>query len=402
MSKQKSQVTMLMIVGLVLFIIVSFVLYISKSAIKKQSQQNIKKTQETAIDVQPIKEFIVKCIDKLAKDAIVLLGKQGGIIYKSQGGTLEDFIDTDEGIFFVKYKGLNVAYNIFPPRINAPDYPSQTFPFPTEKSNSEQYTGYFGEDKIPSLDASQGPQSIQTQIGSFIDNNIQSCTDLSTFKNQGYEITMDNSKTEVSIGSSDISIKSKISTKITNTATKETFSFDDFSTKINIGLRDAYSFVKDIINSDVTDVKFNISDNINNKESLKINLIKNIYSDSDRKIKADLVIITDGKSLIYGTPLEYVFARRNRAPALHYIRKNSFAFPANYLINESDLFKKDSLKAEDPDEDDYAFNTYIGEFGTAKAQFPKKLDVNQLKFRIDVSDGTLSDYQIITVNRIAS
>ena len=65
---------MLMIVGLVLFIIVSFVLYLSKSAVKKQSQQSIKKTQETAMDTKPIKEFVNKCLDKLAKDAVVLIG----------------------------------------------------------------------------------------------------------------------------------------------------------------------------------------------------------------------------------------------------------------------------------------------------------------------------------------
>ena len=67
----KSQVTMLMIVGLTLFIIVSLVLYLSKSTIKKQSQQGIKQTQETAIEIQPVKEFVAKCLDKLAKDAIV-------------------------------------------------------------------------------------------------------------------------------------------------------------------------------------------------------------------------------------------------------------------------------------------------------------------------------------------
>src|SRR3989338_2677463 len=95
--KSKSQVTMLMIVGLVLFITISLVLYLSKSAIKKHSQQGVKDIQGTAMDSRPIKEFIEKCLDKLAKDALILLGRQGGQIYTSQGGTTVDYSDTDEG-----------------------------------------------------------------------------------------------------------------------------------------------------------------------------------------------------------------------------------------------------------------------------------------------------------------
>ncbi|MBI2659309.1 hypothetical protein HYX05_04405, partial [Candidatus Woesearchaeota archaeon] len=149
--KQKSQITMLMIIGLVLFIIVSLVLYLSKSAVKKQSQQTIKRVQETAVDTSSMKEFVSKCLDKLAKDALVLLGKQGGYIYTSQGGPLVDYQPTDEGLFFVKYNSLNVAYNILPPRFavspyasEIPDYPWTTFPYRPAASNAEVFEGFFG------------------------------------------------------------------------------------------------------------------------------------------------------------------------------------------------------------------------------------------------------------------
>lgn len=398
MNRQKSQVTMLMIVGLVLFIVVTFVLYLSKSAIKKQSQQNIKKTQETAIDVQPIKEFVNKCLDKLAKDAVVLMGKQGGAIYENQGGTAK-FQDTDEGIYFVKYNDLRIAANIFPPITTPPDYPWEAFPFPTKTKNSENYKGYFGEDRMSNM------KTIRYQMERFIGNNIQSCLDFNSFKEQGYEITMEKGKIEISIGDLDITVKSKIPIKIQNIATKETSELNDFSTKLNIRLSDVYYFVKNLIGRDNSDVKFNMSDIENNKDSLKINIIKNIFSDFDMKIKDDLIIVTDEKSLIYGRPFEYIFARRNRIPALHFIRPNFCKFPSGYLINETDLLGElgdKELKAYDPDEDDHMFDIYFGEFGNTQAQFPKKLDLDQIKFRVEVSDGITSDYQIITVNRTES
>ena len=160
--KTKSQVTMLMIVGIALFILVSLVLYLSKSAIKKQSERNVKGIQDTSIEPQPIKEYITKCLDKTAKDAVVLLGKQGGFLYQSQGGTLIDFRDDDEGKYFIKYNNLNVAYNILPPKFNIPsasphffssvwEYPWITFPYKTE-SNDQTFYGYFGTQNIPPLE----------------------------------------------------------------------------------------------------------------------------------------------------------------------------------------------------------------------------------------------------------
>lgn len=389
---KKSQITMLMIVGLVLFIIISLVLYLSKSAVKKQTQQSIKKTQETALEVQPIKEFVTNCLDKLSKDAIVLLGKQGGYIYKSQGGPLVDYLDTDNGIFFVKHNNLNVAYNILSSRFAAPpysseipDYPWQTFPYQSESSNEEIFNGYFGINNIPPLNASEGPNSIQIQIETFVDNNIPTCLDFSFFEKQGFDIAMNSTKTNVIIGSGDVIVKANIPLAITNTITKESSTINEFSTNLNIRLRDMYFFTKELIENDIKNIKFNIRDSKNNKDFFSIKLTENIFSSDD------LIIITDDKSLIYGRSFEYIFARKNRVPALYYIKKNTLQFPHEHTITKDDLLQTE-LKAEDPDEDSITF--------TITPQLPKVLDVPQLKFKVEVNDGKLSDYQIITVNRI--
>ena len=393
MKKSRSQVTMLMIVGLTLFIVVSLVLYLSKSAVKKQSQQNIKRTQESVVDAPSIREFVVKCLDKLAKDAIVLIGKQGGYIYSSQGGTLVDYADTDEGLFFVKHNGLNVAYNILPPRFAAPpyssevpDYPWPAFPYKTPASNAEIYEGFFGISNIPPLNSSEGPNSIQTQIESFIDNNIANCADFKIFEKQGFEVSMEPAKTSVIIGSGDISIKSKLPITITNTATKETSKLNDFSDNMNIRIKDIYFFVKELIDSDIKNIKFDLGDKKNSKDNINIKIISNKFSNDD------IVIITDGQQLVNGAPFEYTFSRRNRAPALYYFKKSTLSFPQGYIINQTDLLQNSKLKAEDPDEDNYTF--------TITPSPPKKLEVPQVKFKIEVSDGSLSDYQIITTNRI--
>ena len=392
MKYNKSQITMLMIVGLALFIIVSLVLYLSKSAVKKQSQQYIKKTQEIVIEPQPIKEFVTKCLDKLAKDALVLLGQQGGYIYTSQGGALVDYTNTDEELFFVKHNGLNIAYNILPPRFSVlayssyvPDYPWQTFPYKTETSNAEIFEGFFGISTMPPLNSSGGPNSIQFQIETFIDNNMQSCLDINIFEKQGFEVVMQQSKTSVIIGSDNVNIKSKIPITITNPATNEFAEFNDFSSNINIRLRDFYFFIRGLIENDIKNIMFDIANVNNSKDSIKIKIIRDVFSNND------LIIVTDEKSLVSGKPYEYIFARRNRAPTLYYIKKNTISFPQDYEITQSDLLQNSTLKAYDPDEDNYTFDI--------TPQLPKVLNVPQIKFKVGVSDGKLSDYQFITVNR---
>ena len=97
----KSQVTLIMIVGIVILIVAVLFIYISKNSGKKIRETSIKEVHETALEMQPVKELVSGCLDKLAKDAVVILGRQGGYIYESQGGSFVDFQETDEGMFFI-------------------------------------------------------------------------------------------------------------------------------------------------------------------------------------------------------------------------------------------------------------------------------------------------------------
>lgn len=398
---KKSQVTMLMIIGLVLFIAVSLVLYISKSSVKRSAQQSIKKAQ--GLDVQPIKELVTKCLDKLSKDAVELLGKQGGYIYTSQGGTFVDYSNSDIGKFFVAHNGLKVSYNIkqlslynfnaFSSEI--PEYPWALFPYKSLNSNDEIFDGLFGRDDTPPLTPAGGSHSMQIQIETYIDNNLPKCMDFDIFKKQGFEISYKQPKTTAVIGINDITIESKIPTTVSHSSADDVVEINNFTTNLNVRLRDIYYFTKELIENDIENIKFNISDISNNKDFMSVKVVRDFYSNDD------LVIVKDEKSLVYGKPFEYVFARKNRAPALHYIRENIIELHPdkdNYIeVKESDLLKQ-APKAEDLDEDDITFSIFIGS-SDAKAELPKKFDADHVEFRIQVSDGKLIDYQMITANR---
>ncbi len=400
----KSQITMIIIVGFLLFIVVSFVLYLSKSSIKKTSRKTIKEVQETALESQPLKEFVTNCIDKLAKDAIVLLGKQGGRIYASQGGTHPDFSDdAHKGIFFIEYNGFNVAYNIkslsFPSPPNL--YPTKTFPYKSENLNDNEkfFDGSFGEDTSPPIDSLSEQPSIQLQIESFIDKNINDCADFSVFEKQGLEVVARASATSVIIGENDVSVNSKIPITAINPKTNEITEFNEFSTSINVRLKDVYIFTKNLIDQDIENIEFDISSRANNMGPINVQVDRDVYS------KDDIIIVADGQSLINGIPFQYVFARKNRMPAVYYIKPTTYTTdpqPNGFDIAEKHLMPNypDDLKAIDPDEDSTP--------PKIRALLPKpddllptKLNRDEIKFRIEAADGELEDYQEIIVKRIS-
>lgn len=395
---KRSQVTVLMMIGLVLFILIGLALYFSKAAVKKKSQQGIEKIQESIIDAQPIKEFVASCLGKLAKDAVVMMGKQGGYIYSSQGGTLVDFSESEEGLQFINYNNFKAAYNIknlpkftySPYSSEIPDYPWLYYPYRSPQSTSENFEGIFGMDVMPPLTPAGGSHSMQAQIENYVDSNLPKCANFDIFREQGYEIIMNPSKTSVIIGTDDISVQAKIPLTIAGPHAKEILELSNFSTNLNVRLRDAYYFTKELIESDVENIKFGIDDSKNDRDSFSVRTLKNAY------LNDDIVIVADDKSLIYGQPHQYIFARKNRAPALYYIKKNVFEFDAGHVIKEEDLLQGNDLKAEDPDEDKITFTI---EARLPDPKLPTVLDRPQIKFNVTASDGSLTDYQTLTANR---
>ena len=392
----KSQVTMMIIIGLLLFIVVSLVLYLSKYAVKKQSDRAIKSSQ--AIDVQPINSFVDQCLEKLSKDAVELIGKQGGYIYTSQGGSLADLGESDKGKFFIEYddegKKYDTAYNIFPLNFNvpintpvyyssSPDYPWKEFPY---LAGTPVFIGIFGlDDDMPPLEKTQGSQSVQQQIETYIDNNMPACLDFSPFEEQGFEIESQPAKTSIIFGSKDVSINSKIPLTIKDTKTEESTELSDFSTVLDLRLRSIYLYARNLINSDVTNIKFNIGGFSNGDNSFEVDLLKDVFE------KDDIIKIKDKKSLVYGKPFEYVFARKNRAPALHHMTENVEA-DSETIVDKAKLLELlgiSDFEADDPDEDSNLIFTVN----------PQSVTLNQpTDFTIEVSDGNLKDYQTIRVN----
>ena len=155
MYSKKSQVALFLILGFIILIGFGFTIYIKNNAVK---QPEIEKTTNIQFDINPIKLYIQNCIETTGKNALILIGRQGGY-YELKKPYLKD-------------SNFDLPYYI-----------------------------YDGIKFSPPL------ETIEKQISKYVDINLQLCiNNFEIFKEQGFDITEDTIKTNSKIGTNSISI----------------------------------------------------------------------------------------------------------------------------------------------------------------------------------------------------
>jgi hypothetical protein len=399
---KKSQITMIMIVGLALFIMIGLLLYLSKSSLSGRAKQEVKKTIATPTEPQALKDYIQQCLDKSAKEGTYLLGQQGGVLYSSQGGGQVDYQDSDEGIMYANHKGNKVAYNINHLKRNvgnpeahfheAPMYPTQFFPYESQTLVNEKYSGVFGVSTMPAISKTE-PSSMEVRLETYTENNVKSCANLENFREQGLRIMSENPKVQVTIGNTDISFS--LSYPITSeNAAGESVSFNEFSSVVNVRMRDLYLFSKELASKDTSDITFDISSPSNSRDGFSVTVFRGIVGYDD------IIEITDQQSSINANPMQYVFARKNRMPVLHYVRSDIVLFEDGKMVTRSDVLSGQAVQHYDPDEDSLEWKIFKPNGVELVDSDPYEFLLPSGKFKVETTDGELTDYQEITAIRL--
>ncbi|MEK7275380.1 MAG: hypothetical protein AAB110_08995 [Candidatus Desantisbacteria bacterium] len=404
--QKKSQVTIFLIIGIVMVMVAVSLIAVSRYAAKKVSKQETIDMKEASFDVQPVKNFVTECLSSTSKNGLKLLGQQGGYLFKSQGGLLIDYPGADEGIFFINNENTKVVYNILRPRFQTgryipaiPNYPWRTFPYEDESKTIQIFEAKsaFGFNNFPPLNESFGQNSMRQQLIAYTENNIDRCLNFSIFEEQGLLITKGEKEVKVDINENDVVFRMRYSMVVENLVSGEKTSLNDFLVRHNVRLGKLHKFVNSLIESDISNIKFNILNNTG-ENSFGIYIQKDAYNNDD------LLIITDTESTLDNQQYKYYFARKNRNPVLFYLAPEEITLPA--LNDEGELTRvtketllgSQKLIALDPDEDSIG----SGSFSITTqppAPFPVTLSLPRMEFKVSVTDGRLEDYQIITVLR---
>ncbi len=431
---KQAQLTLIIITGIVFLISIGMVIWIGGTTATRRTAPEAEQQRLRQVAVQPVKEYIQSCLDITTSTAIELLGKQGGVLYRSQGGLTQDVRPEEEGSRFVKFENLNVSYVILAPSGTVgqyfsavPEYPFKTFPH-VFKNDDERageiiathYTGYFGVTQLPPL-LKPGKESIQEQLESYINANLPRCTTWETFKPQGLTIIAQKPKTAVLIAENITQIQTEQyltvvvnwTVNITDQTTGGTTILDQFSIGYPVHLAKFYLFVQSIVYGEVSNSSFdprNLS-----TQATPVVIVRDVYVNPNDKGRDDIIMVQDAESFLRGKPIEFRLLRKNRAPALVWINwtdldRYKFVPTATCNLDAENIFLsgkdllikwgkpsdwKAVLTAADPDEDTVVFTT--------KPPAPAKIKVPNagadFYLYVYASDGSINeDSQVLKLH----
>jgi len=404
MSNRNAQVTIFIIVGIIILAAALSLIYFSSSLKEKKTEEIIKETQKIPTDLEPLVNYMESCIEKVTKRGFSLLGKQGGVIYRSQGGRSLDAPDNQIGTMFLEYGAHKVIYLIDMPigdsiqcAPDPPQYPVRAGPYPyAEKPDGSPD---FSEEKRYNRGNCFGkanPTSINAMTKSlevYLENNIETACNLSSFRQFSVNAKEPDAKIEPKSGTTYILVSYPLT--LTNINTGAETSIDEFKNTIKFSFKEICDFTDTILQADVDNPTYDIRRSVG---GFKVTVMPDVYNQDD------VVKISSDTILLDGSPFEFVFARKNRYPILEYIYNHSFdevPLQWKYQINWSDVILQD-LTAVDPDEDDVNISVIIGantltpiELKEIVPYFISQNDATYLDFlaaRIIASDGQYEDY----------
>jgi len=390
---KKAQVTIFIIVGIAFLAAVGLTIYVVSTTAKQRGEQSVAEQQLAAALSAPVEEYITSCLKLTAEQGVDLLGKQGGVIYDSQGGPA-----IPSTIQKLSYDGFDVSYGLLAPSTNLafirtlpPDYPWVGFPYinPTTKT----FLGYFGKNNLLS------PGQMVEQLKLYIENNIASCLDFSQFEQKGVSIIPGAAAraVQVTLGNSDVQIYLNWQVQLKNAQGRIT-AIDKFSATVPVALEKIVLAASKTIDDDRTDSSFVLAPV--SRDGINFNIARGLSRNSA------MLVFSEPNSKIAGKTFEFRTARQNRIPALHdyYITQSLPACGAkiNFTIdNTVHIYNKAGekvadfkLAATDPDEDSpLTFKLYYE--GLTKTQIdaqPFPITPSANKFGAYVTDGIEPDY----------
>ena len=267
-----------MAIGIIKLILIGIIIYFASFLAKREGQKNVRITQQSTIRTQPVSSFVSSCLDKAAKDGLVLAGRQAGYIFVDQGGPQS--LGTPGLKTFLK-DGYYVAYAI---------------PLPNQDRLIDLNKG---ESLASAL-------SIQNQLEVYINNTIEDCTDFSILENQGFEIKNSGKNTYVKISDIGVSVSLYYPIDVTYVKTGDKAHYENFNVDINAGLNKTYGVANNMVSRNY-DSPSEIT--VANYQELPRIVITDELANSDQLVK-----IKDTTTSVKGQNYEFWFVKENWQP----------------------------------------------------------------------------------------
>lgn len=154
---KKGQITIYIIIGLILLLIIGAALYFSGRQAEQEFQAAQPRITELPAKIEPVRQAVQSCIQRLGKTAIQRAGIQGGYV-EDEGLLANPLIPTEgDAVDFTPFAGPKVAYWWY-----------------MKSKNTCQEDCIFSSMRPP-LTREDGFGSIELQIDEFVNSNLAEC-----------------------------------------------------------------------------------------------------------------------------------------------------------------------------------------------------------------------------------
>ncbi|MBI4439595.1 hypothetical protein HY638_01325 [Candidatus Woesearchaeota archaeon] len=222
--RNKGQVTLYIIMGLVLLIAVALVYYV-RTLPEKEIAGEVKRADELPTQFLPVSDFVDACLARISTEAITKLGNRGGYIQPETYGITSVTADPTSGsaVQFSPRSSMNVPYWYF-----------------MKSGNGCRGSCEFIVQR-PSLHASgKTDSSIETQISNYVSQNIERCTsNFEQFRAQAMDVEKTGDiSAKTTVTENDIAIVLNYPLKITQD--NSIGEVNEFSTRMALNLKRIY------------------------------------------------------------------------------------------------------------------------------------------------------------------
>lgn len=405
MKGKRGQFTIFVVLGFVLMSVFAFMLFARSLLIQDKMQLEAERIVDAAIKTNNINAYVESCLDRITEEGVLLIAMQGGVIYESQGGTgmiadpiisgwdylefnfTDSYSNTSYGFIKVVY-GIKPNLNLSCVVLAAPNYPlpntslaalqGKYFIESILVGGCDWFSGvigsfslkplceYGGENNISLQEniclgdienklGAYGPESLQEQLETYVNNKMLECTNFSIFQEIGQNITVQNEPiTNLTFGQQGFTIETRYPFNI-KIGRRAFSTIQEFQVQKKIKLKELYEYVYKILQQEYQDLNFELERGYQNTDLGWHSDIKLLKFANSNGTFDDIYQLTDLSSQIQGKPLIFNFAIKNRIPVLDYIDSGQIA---NIVVMQGQRLRIAPFGI-DPDENTISYE-YIG------------------------------------------
>jgi len=377
---KKAQITLFIIIALILIAGALSYIYLTREKVNIDPIDKARQDAETLARSDSIRVYVGSCLETATKDAVLLVGRQGGYLYDTQynggifllgpGGEICGSFppgtcdaganvipyetragETDMVSFLIK-QNPNLAFPLYPYRgyLRTKDQPdtfgvvvggeSKGSPVELCDADGPNARDTEGAKHTCFNSYSMIGKSIQNFLESYISQKVQECADFSNVEvTQGAKIEAENASAEVMFGDTDLITTIHYRLKIIFSTKQSVTTIADYSYHLSgMRLKELYELAYYLVKEDTTNIFFDKTsesdlNSLSNcmdpssearktsclREGMSVTRIENPCAGCPQSRYADIIQLRDTHSSIEGEPYIFQFAVANRPPALDMI-----------------------------------------------------------------------------------